>query len=519
MTIARTGRFLIALLVLLFGAAAANAQQSAQPPAFTQQELDQILAPIALYPDSLLSQIMMAATYPREVTEAADWSRNNRDLNGDRAVRAVERYDWDPSVKSLVAFPQILAMMDEKINWTEDLGDAFLDQQAQVMDTVQYLRRQAYSAGNLRSSDQFRVDVRDGGFVIDFVNPEVAYLPYYNPVVVYGTWWWPTHQPVYWAPWPGYYARAGFHGYAWGPPIRVSRGFFYSAPDWRQRRVNIVNVNSYYYRAPTSRRADAPNPVAGAPRVWQHDAVRRSAEPRRDATWRQRPRTEANVRVETAPRVEAAPDGRRDGRDRGAQYGNRGTPANAPATVAAPPAQARVAPTPAAPSQPVVAAPAPNTPRAELPRAAEARGRESRGNDTRANDSRGNDGRGFEQRGERTQRHDPRLDSNRVSQQPQQPAAAAPAARAPVAAATPPVASSAQPAARQPRVAPAAAPAPAAPVAAGRPPEAKSAATNAPRSAEAGRGDGRQGGSHERGGRPGSNDNTVAAGGNTRQRE
>ncbi|HXD50646.1 MAG TPA: DUF3300 domain-containing protein, partial [Burkholderiales bacterium] len=122
MTIARTGRFLIALLVLLLGAAAANAQQSAQPPAFTQQELDQILAPIALYPDSLLSQIMMAATYPREVTEAADWSRNNRDLNGDRAVHAVERYDWDPSVKSLVAFPQILAMMDEKINWTEDIG-------------------------------------------------------------------------------------------------------------------------------------------------------------------------------------------------------------------------------------------------------------------------------------------------------------------------------------------------------------------------------------------------------------
>jgi len=508
MIIARTGRFLIALLVLLFGAAAANAQQSAQPPAFTQQELDQILAPIALYPDSLLSQIMMAATYPREVTEAADWSRNNRDLNGDRAVRAVERYDWDPSVKSLVAFPQILAMMDEKINWTEDLGDAFLDQQAQVMDTVQYLRRQAYAAGNLRSSDQFRVDVRDGGFVIDFINPEVAYLPYYNPVIVYGTWWWPTHQPVYWAPWPGYYARAGFHGYAWGPPIRVSRGFFYSAPDWRQRRVNIVNVNNYYYRAPTSHRVDTPNRVSGAPHVWQHDTARRSAEPRRDATWRQRPRTE-NVRVETAPRVEAAPDGRRDGRDRGAPYGNRGTPANAPAAVAAPPAQARVAPTPAAPSQPVVAAPAPNTPRAEPPRAAEARGRESRGNDAR----------GFEQRGERTQRHDPRLDSNRASQQPQQPAAAAPAARAPVAAATPPVASSAPPAARQPRVAPAAASAPAAPVAAGRPVEAKPAVANAPRAAEAGRGDGRQGGSHERGGRPGSNDNTVAAGGNSRQRE
>ncbi len=360
--IARTGRFLIALLALVFGAAAANAQdyaQGSQPPAFTQQELDQILAPIALYPDALLSQIMMAATYPREVTEAAEWSRGNRDLNGDRAVRAVEGYDWDPSVKSLVAFPQILDMMDEKLNWTEDLGDAFLDQQAQVMDTVQYLRRQAYAAGNLRSSDQFRVDVRDSSFVIDFVNPEIAYLPYYNPVVVYGTWWWPTHQPVYWAPWPGYYARTGFRGYAWGPPIRVSSGFFYSAPDWRQRRVNIVNVNNYYYRP--SHRADAPrNAVADAPHVWQHDAAHRRDAPRRDAGWRQ-----PAARVETGPRVEATPDGRRDGREREAPaVRGRGNVA-APAVVAQP----ETRPTPA---QRVAATPTPNAPRGERGRGPEA---------------------------------------------------------------------------------------------------------------------------------------------------
>jgi hypothetical protein len=537
MNIARAGRFLMAVLALVFGAAAANAQQSAQPAAFTQQELDQILAPIALYPDSLLSQIMMAATYPREVTDAADWSRQNRDLDGDRAVRAVERYDWDPSVKSLVAFPQILGMMDEKINWTEDLGDAFLDQQAQVMDTIQYLRRQAYAAGNLRSSDQLRVDVRDGGFVIDYVNPEVAYLPYYNPVVVYGTWWWPSHQPVYWAPWPGYYTRAGFHGYVWGPPVRVSRGFFYSAPDWRQRRVNIVNVNNYYYRAP-AHRADAPrNSVADAPHVWQHDTAHRRDVPRRDANWRQQPRVEGSARVEPArvaparmepaspqrmqagaraepaptpaapaPRVDAATDNRRDGRERGApgmQY--RGAPGNGPAAGAPTPPEARVAPNaPAAPAQPTVAAPAAPAPavtRSETPRNADSRGRESRGND----------GRGYEQRGERAPRNDPRFDSNRTAeranQQPQPSAVAVPAARPPVAAPTPPVAAAAA-VVNQPRVAPAPAPA-APPVAASRPPvEAKPAVAATPRAPEA-RGDARQG-QRERG-KPEPDDKNVAA--------
>ena len=535
--IARTGRFLIALLALVFGAAAANAQdyaQGSQPPAFTQQELDQILAPIALYPDALLSQIMMAATYPREVTEAAEWSRGNRDLNGDRAVRAVEGYDWDPSVKSLVAFPQILDMMDEKLNWTEDLGDAFLDQQAQVMDTVQYLRRQAYAAGNLRSSDQFRVDVRDSSFVIDFVNPEIAYLPYYNPVVVYGTWWWPTHQPVYWAPWPGYYARTGFRGYAWGPPIRVSSGFFYSAPDWRQRRVNIVNVNNYYYRP--SHRADAPrNAVADAPHVWQHDAAHRRDAPRRDAEWRQ-----PAARVETGPRVEATPDGRRDGREREAPaVRGRGNVA-APAVVAQP----ETRPTPA---QPVAATPTPNAPRGERGRGPEAQVAPvrptvtaptvTRGEPPRTAESRGNETRGYEQRGDRMQRRDPRFDSNRATdradrQQPQQPAAAAPVARAPVAAPTLPVAN-------QPRVAPATMPVPTSPPVAARPAvESRPAIANAPRAPERGgrQGDGRQDGSHERG-RPVSNDNTVAAappvngqgaqgpgnsrgnGGNSRQRE
>ncbi len=260
----------------------AFAQQDAPAqgrPAFSQQQLDQMLAPIALYPDALLSQILMAATYPGEVVEAARWSRANPGLDGDRAVRAVERIDWDASVKSLVAFPRILGMLDERIGWTEDLGDAFLDQQAQVMDTVQYLRRKAYAAGNLQSSDQFRVDFRDSSFVIEFANPEMVYVPYYNPLVVYGTWWWTGYQPVYWAPWPGYYSRAGYaRGYAWGPGIAVSAGFFYCTPDWQRRHVTLVTGYNYYYH-PGERESAAGNHSRCRRRA-RHLAARCRASPR-----------------------------------------------------------------------------------------------------------------------------------------------------------------------------------------------------------------------------------------------
>src|SRR5216117_1870673 len=170
------------LLVLLVSASVAFAQT---PPAqrgasAAQPELDQMLAPIALYPDSLLTQILMAPTYPLEVVEAARWSRANPSLKGDQAVQAVTQNSWDPSVKSLVAFPQILQMMDEKLDWTERLGDAFLAQQTQVMDTVQNLRQKAYEAGNLKSTDQVRVDQQGQTIVVEPARPDVIYVPYYD---------------------------------------------------------------------------------------------------------------------------------------------------------------------------------------------------------------------------------------------------------------------------------------------------------------------------------------------------
>jgi len=255
-------------------------------PAFSQQELDQMLAPIALYPDALLSQVLMASTYPAEIVEAARWSRRNPGLDGDRAVRAVEWIDWDPSVKSLVAFPQILARMDENLDWTQRLGDAFLAQQADVMDSVQYLRHKAYTAGNLGSTEQFRVGWQGQAIVIDLVNPEVIYVPYYNPTVVYGTWWWPTYQPVRWASWPGYYVRSGVtRGFAWGPGIQVSRNFFFGAADWHRRSVTVVNVNNYYYNPAHAR--PHTEITRSTSNVWQHNPAGRRDVPYRDASVRQ----------------------------------------------------------------------------------------------------------------------------------------------------------------------------------------------------------------------------------------
>ena len=247
-------------------------------PAFTQQELDQMLAPIALYPDSLLSQILMASTYPLEVVEAARWSKANPNLKGEQAVQAVAQNSWDPSVKSLAAFPQILMMMDEKLNWMERLGDAFLAQQQQVMDTVQSLRQKASAAGNLASNDQIRVDQQGQSIVIQPANPQVVYVPYYDPTWIYGPWWWPGYPPVYWAPWPGYLYGPRFRaGFVWGVGISIGPGFFFGGFNWPYRHVTVVNVNNFYYHPVNVDR------VA----VWTHDAVHRRGVPYRDVTLRQ----------------------------------------------------------------------------------------------------------------------------------------------------------------------------------------------------------------------------------------
>ncbi len=236
-----------AVAAFLATAALAQYPETRGRVTFAQPELDQMLAPIALYPDSLLSQIFMAATYPRELAEAASWSRANYGLRGEQAVRAVEREDWDPSVVSLVAFPQVLAMMDERRDWTQRLGDAFLDQPDQVMETVQGLRRRADASGSLRSSQEIVVQRQGYDYVIDSPSPEVVYVPYYDPRVAYGTWWWPDYQPVYWNPWPGYGYRAGYGGFGWGYGISIGSGFFYGAFDWPRRYLRYASHRPWYH--------------------------------------------------------------------------------------------------------------------------------------------------------------------------------------------------------------------------------------------------------------------------------
>jgi hypothetical protein len=242
---------------------------------FTQQELDQMLAPIALYPDSMLSHILMASTYPLEIVEAARWVKAHPTLQGDQAVKATDQNNWEPSVKSLVAFPNVLAMMDEKLDWTERLGDAFLSQETEVMNTVQNLRQRASANGTLQSTDQVRIDQEGQNISITSPDPQVVYVPYYDPTVIYGPWWWPAYPPVFWRPWPGYFVgpRLGI-GYVWGPGITVGTGFFFGAFNWPHRQVNVVTVNNFYYHNT-------------ATRAWTHDPVHRRGVPYREAALRQ----------------------------------------------------------------------------------------------------------------------------------------------------------------------------------------------------------------------------------------
>src|SRR5688572_28276317 len=199
---ARAGRLIgtmKALLASLLLAVAVSAH--AQPRIYHQAELDALLAPIALYPDPLLSQVLVAATFPDDVREAAAWSRANSHLNGDAAVRAADPLPWDPSVKALLAYPDLLARMDESPQWTHDLGAAFLAQEPHVMATVQTLRQRAQASGHLQSDGYQSVQQSDGYIAVQPVYSHIVYVPWYNPLVVYGPWWWHSHRPVAWRHW------------------------------------------------------------------------------------------------------------------------------------------------------------------------------------------------------------------------------------------------------------------------------------------------------------------------------
>ena len=244
--------------------ATAALNQPAKPGAqqYTRQQIDQMVAPIALYPDQLLSQILMAATYPQQVVEAAQWLQGHPDMNGDALVSALEPLPWDPSVKALAAFPQIIVMMSDHIEWTEALGVAFVTHQAEVMARVQALRHLAMKSGQIGKVKHLAVRQQGQAIVITSAEPDKIYVPVYNPTVVYGQWQDREFPPVFLPPPQGFVAETI------EPGFEVSRGYSvvrplwgWSEPDWR---TNRITVNSTEYTRITR------NVEVGPGNTWRH---------------------------------------------------------------------------------------------------------------------------------------------------------------------------------------------------------------------------------------------------------
>jgi hypothetical protein len=277
-------RILVGLLVMGLGAPPGVLGQSSSGSSsrFNHEELAQMLAPIALYPDALLAQIMMGATYPIEVVQADQWVRENPNLKDDRLDAALKDKTWDVSIKSLCHFPKVLEMMSKNLDWTTNLGDAFLAQQAEVMDMIQELRRKAEAEGNLKTTKEQKVVVAGDAVQIEPADPQVIYVPTYNPTVVYGSWWYPAYPPppIYY---PGYYPVAGaaFVGFTTGL-IVGSAVTGWCGWNWGNHNVN-VNVN----RTANFNNVNVQN-VTGNWQKWDHNSEHRRNVAYRDSATGQR---------------------------------------------------------------------------------------------------------------------------------------------------------------------------------------------------------------------------------------
>jgi len=247
---------------LLFAPVAALAQGQSAPPAASgeqllkPEELEALVAPIALYPDTLLAQILMASTYPLEVVQAERWANENKNLKDDQLKAAVDKQAWDETVKALVATPDVLKMMSSKLDWTEKLGDAVLAQQPDVMDAIQRLRSKAQANNKLSSTKEQKVSVKQEQnkqvIVIEPTNPDTIYVPYYDPKVVYGGWSYPSYPPYYFG-YPGYIPGAVIGaGLAFGAGYALGRwatggNYWGGNVNWGNNNINInrpVNINN-----------------------------------------------------------------------------------------------------------------------------------------------------------------------------------------------------------------------------------------------------------------------------------
>ena len=282
------------LLVLLLAAPpwviSQGTQGAEETKTFKQEELDQMLAPIALYPDDLLTQILMASTYPLEIVQAARFAKQNKNLKGDALTEALEKQDWDPSVKSLVNFPDVLDQMNEKLEWTQKLGDAFLAQEKQVMDTIQKLRKKAQEAGNLKDNAQQKVVVEQETIVIQSAQPEVIYVPSYNPAVVYGAWWWPAFPPpLPFFPFFPYATPYAYGAMAFGAGIAMGAawGYAWGHANWHGGDVNInasrnTNINNNINRDKYKNDMKNKGLGEGGQGKWKHDSSHRKGVSYRD---------------------------------------------------------------------------------------------------------------------------------------------------------------------------------------------------------------------------------------------
>jgi Protein of unknown function (DUF3300) len=256
------------------------AQQSETNAVFKQEELEQILAPIALHPDDLIAQILMASTYPLEVVQAERFAKQNASLKGDALTAALEKQDWDPSVKSLVNFPQVLTMMSERLDWTQRLGDAFLADQKKVLDTIQTLRAKAQASGNLQTTKEQTVIVEEKIIKIESANPQVIYVPTYNPTVVYGAWPYPAYPPYSYYP-PGYVASS-MMWFGAGMAMGAAWGYAWGNTNWGGGDVNINNSRHTNINNNIDRGKYASQLPAGGRGNWQHNPEHRKGVSYRD---------------------------------------------------------------------------------------------------------------------------------------------------------------------------------------------------------------------------------------------
>jgi uncharacterized protein DUF3300/endosialidase-like protein len=273
---------LIMIVLLWYVPLGAVAQQPATTPTqplLKPAELDQLLAPIALHPDPLLSEILIASTYPLEVVQADRWAKSNKTLKDDALTAALAKQSWDDSVKSLVQVPSVLAMMSEQLDWTQKLGDAVLAQQADVMDTIQRLRARARANGKLESTKQQTVTVKTEDqkqyVVIEPASPNEIYVPYYEPAVVYGDWPYPDYAPYYFPPPYGYIPGAALAtGVAFAAGVAVRHAFWGNC-DWGRGNINVV----------ANRSVDIANINRGK---WEHNADHRQGVKYNNADVRQK---------------------------------------------------------------------------------------------------------------------------------------------------------------------------------------------------------------------------------------